>query len=165
VSLLHETFSSIADAADLWQVWTPILFFYGFSAVALLVTSPLLYGLMRIGKRLDRALGIDSAPSPIAADAFPVKLVELQRTMVRRGLVIAGVFDLFATPFALVYVIGYVVDTHAHISLAGAALYGGIALLAAAGCTALWIGPIGITTYLAERARLRRRVQRTDTLS
>jgi hypothetical protein len=121
--------------------------------------------MIRISKRLDQVLGIDSASVPIAADAFPAKLAELQRTMVRRGLVLAGVLDAFATPFAVVYVIAYAVDTHALVSLSGAAPYGGIAALAAAGCTALWIVPIGVTTYLAERTSLRHRVQCTDTLS
>jgi hypothetical protein len=159
VSLLQEPRAPIvAGGPDLWQFWGPILFFYGITACAFLVILPLLYGLVRIGKRLDRALGIGSEPPPIAADELPAKVAEVQRTMVRRGVVIAGVFDAFVTPFALLYVVAYV--THYQVSLSVAALYGGIGLLAAAGYTALWIVPIGITANLAVRANLRHRVQR-----
>jgi len=164
MSLAQETLvSSAAGHFDLGQVWMAIVFAYGVSAFALLVTVPLLYVLVRIGWRLDRALGIGSAPPPIAPDAFPAKVAELRRTTVRRGLVIAGVFDAFATLSALIFVIGY--GAQDHVSLYEVLLYTGIAVLAAAGCTALWIVPIGVTAYFAERSNLRYRVQHPGALS
>lgn len=164
MSLLVEPLRFIAaNSPNLWQFWGPILFFYGITACAFVVILPLLYGLVRIGKRLDYALGTESEPPPIAAAELPAKVAELQRTMVRRGLMIAGVFDAFATPFALVYVSAYITQYQA--ALVGVALYVVMGLIAAAGCTVLWIVPIGMTSYVAARANLRHRVQRTGSPS
>ncbi len=151
--------SIAAKGPDLWQVWEPILFVYGITAGAFVVILPVLYGLVRFEKRLEYALGTMSAPPPITGAQLPTAVAELRRTIRHRGLVIAAVFDVFATAFAVLPVMAYV--SQYQISPPVVALYVVVSLIAAAGGTALWIVPIAVTTYLAERANLQHRVQRT----
>jgi hypothetical protein len=155
--LLRIAGEEAAAAPGFGQLWAPILMFYGVSAAALVVVAPLLYLFARIGKRLDHLLGIASKPGSLTIDEYHAAAAQLRQTLLRRGLVIAGVFDAFATAFALLYVIAYSQD---HPSLYGAPVYLGVALLAAAVATILWIAPLGGLSYLTARADLRRRMRR-----
>ena len=147
-------------APDFASLVTPILFFYGFSVSVILLISPVLYGMTRFSKRLadvlDDFVGIRSEPEPLTEEEYSAKILGLRRMSIHRGAVIAGVFYVLATAFVLLYVIAY---AHDHPSLYSAPLYAGIVLLAAAGAAVVWILPIGVITYLAGRAELRRRMR------
>jgi hypothetical protein len=158
--LVQVTLSSIAtDAPDLSPVWMLILFVYGLTAVALVVALPLCYLMVRVGNRIDYwLLGIMSELAPIAAAELPATIVELRQTIVRRGLTVAGVSAVFVTSSALVVVISSGTQYQSPV-------YVGIAVLAALGETVLFIVPIGITVYFAERSNVWHRVQRPNSPS
>jgi hypothetical protein len=160
--LLQVTLSSNAtDAPDLSPVWTIILFVYGLTAVVLVVALPLCYLMVRVGRRIDYwVLGIRSELAPIAAAELPATIIALRQTMVRRGLTVACVSAVFVISSALVIVIGFGSGTQ-YQSLP----YVGIAVLAALGETVLFIVPIFITVYFAERSNVWHRVRRLNSPS
>jgi hypothetical protein len=164
VSLLQVALSSFtADAMDLTSVWMIILLVYGVTAIAVVGGSPIWYLMVRFGKHIDWALGIDSPPPPITAEELPAKIAELQQTMVRRCRVIAWVFAAFVAPFALLPAIIFGATDHFN-----GPQYVGIiviAVLATLGEAILVVVPIGVISYFAQRSSLRHQVKPLGSLS